>query len=338
MPSQHDTQDRPYRRGLVLGLSLAEVFLILLFLLLVVSMNIVETAKQDEVKYQNELNFLNELKSELFANGADMTMLDFTTELINFVNEATHVKEQAILLDPITQAINNKQLDSESINGIVNDISSIIDNTPNKLLPNAFEMSFLELQEQNKGLIQKIEDTGVEKGELPPCWYVTIDRKDDPEREIKIFDILISDLTIIVNKRESAEEIKRSKAVTNFGNEFNTPQVSTEKLGKPVSYESFTSTFKTFYNAGEERKIQPYRCRFFVGLWDNTSNKSLYKKRKALVENLFYKYEYSSAWPYSDVKPKIKQPINIESNEESDSIKTDCGFLGLFCKENNKDT
>ena len=38
--------DRPYRRGLVLGLSLAELFLILLFLLLLASIGMIEESSK----------------------------------------------------------------------------------------------------------------------------------------------------------------------------------------------------------------------------------------------------------------------------------------------------
>ena len=40
MAESYSNFDKPYRRGLVLGLSLAELFLILLFLLLLVSMGL----------------------------------------------------------------------------------------------------------------------------------------------------------------------------------------------------------------------------------------------------------------------------------------------------------
>ena len=44
--------DRPYRRGLVLGLSLAELFLILLFLLLLASIGMIEEVKKEKDRYK----------------------------------------------------------------------------------------------------------------------------------------------------------------------------------------------------------------------------------------------------------------------------------------------
>ena len=58
MPQSYNNFDRPYRRGLVLGLSLAELFLILLFLLLLVATGIVQ-------QYERETQELKEVKEDL---------------------------------------------------------------------------------------------------------------------------------------------------------------------------------------------------------------------------------------------------------------------------------
>ena len=49
MVKSYENFDKPYRRGLILGLSLAELFLILLFLLLLASMGI-SSALEEEKK------------------------------------------------------------------------------------------------------------------------------------------------------------------------------------------------------------------------------------------------------------------------------------------------
>ena len=63
MAKSFENFDKPYRRGLILGLSLAELFLILLFLLLLVSMGIssllqeekqLAEEKLEEVQKENE--------------------------------------------------------------------------------------------------------------------------------------------------------------------------------------------------------------------------------------------------------------------------------------------
>ena len=53
MAKSFENFDKPYRRGLILGLSLAELFLILLFLLLLVSMGI-SSVLQEEIQLAEE--------------------------------------------------------------------------------------------------------------------------------------------------------------------------------------------------------------------------------------------------------------------------------------------
>ena len=49
MAKSYENFDKPYRRGLILGLSLAELFLILLFLLLLVSMGISSALEEEKM-------------------------------------------------------------------------------------------------------------------------------------------------------------------------------------------------------------------------------------------------------------------------------------------------
>ena len=60
--SDISANDKNYRRGLVLGLSLAELFIILLFLLLLATVGFVSMLEEKQRLQQEEINIL---KSEL---------------------------------------------------------------------------------------------------------------------------------------------------------------------------------------------------------------------------------------------------------------------------------
>ena len=62
--SDISSNDKNYRRGLVLGLSLAELFIILLFLLLLATVGFVSMLEEKQRAQQEEIN---SLKSELQA-------------------------------------------------------------------------------------------------------------------------------------------------------------------------------------------------------------------------------------------------------------------------------
>ena len=55
MAQSFENFDKPYRRGLVLGLSLAEVFLILLFLLLLASIGLTSALQEDLVQNKKKI-------------------------------------------------------------------------------------------------------------------------------------------------------------------------------------------------------------------------------------------------------------------------------------------
>ena len=65
MAKSYQNFDKPYRRGLILGLSLAELFLILLFLLLLVSMGISSILEEEKQIIQVELQQLQKEKDTL---------------------------------------------------------------------------------------------------------------------------------------------------------------------------------------------------------------------------------------------------------------------------------
>ena len=69
MVKSYENFDKPYRRGLILGLYLAELFLILLFLLLLVSMGISSELKEEKKQTAEKLELvqkeIEDLKDKL---------------------------------------------------------------------------------------------------------------------------------------------------------------------------------------------------------------------------------------------------------------------------------
>ncbi len=153
-----------------------------------------------------------------------------------------------------------------------------------------------ELRSKNLELAEKIDILGVKKGQLPPCWYEKIpgDQKKT-EKEIKSFDIQFFDRSVVVVKRETPVPSDRIQ----LGNLANVPIINDQFLGEAIPYETFIDVFKPYLDAGENKRVQSYRCRFHVGVWDATSNKATYKHRLQMIEFIFFKYLYQGdPWPY----------------------------------------
>ena len=71
--------DRPYRRGLVLGLSLAELFIILLFLLLLATIGLFVFLEEEKQRLRDELAKNESILTAVRENmGPNPTPDDFT--------------------------------------------------------------------------------------------------------------------------------------------------------------------------------------------------------------------------------------------------------------------
>ena len=67
---------------------------------------------------------------------------------------------------------------------------------------------------------------------------------------------------------------------------------------KVFSYKKFSNNFQNYKKVGENKIQKDYICRFYVNIWDETSNKSFYKRNLRTIENIFYKFENNDKWPH----------------------------------------
>ncbi len=352
MTKSYETFDKPYRRGLVLGLSLAELFLILLFILLLVATAIVQEYEKARVeaekKYDKVEQELSALKQIILIDGEPITEEQFQDlvkaasktqslrdEIKKLKEELDKVKPFKERMDNIDQAIQEKQISNKEIKKITKLIEDIIkksknsseletklkmaekyepqNNTIENLQALADEMDKNNFSdEQIKEIIKKIQNQVAsndpetmldtlnkafdEDNYLNPCWFVKQSDAKKKKREVKIFDIQISDNSIIV----APSSLKKYENNPNLdlGDIRVLPKINTVK--KSYTYDEFNRLFRVFFEIGEKQNIQKsFRCRFFVDLWDNTSSKSYYKSRLGIVENYFFTYKVQNdAFPH----------------------------------------
>jgi len=112
MAESYSNFDKPYRRGLVLGLSLAELFLILLFLLLLVSMGLTAFI-QEELDAANKRNealvsqnqeltdSLTEIQKIL---GGEITVVEFTRLVKDVAARQKLIRQNEELVDQLAKA------------------------------------------------------------------------------------------------------------------------------------------------------------------------------------------------------------------------------------------
>ena len=377
--------DKPYRRGLVLGLSLAELFLILIFLLLLVAIGIVQFLEEEKKELHDQLDFFYE------QVGREITVEEFG-ELVEIKKKHQEVIDENENLNQETKKLRDEleqteaeieeaekeveetkselaeaNQENEKLRGELEQTEAEIEeagkeveeakselaeaNQENEKLRGELEQTEAEIEEAGKeveeakselaeanqeneklrGELEQteadIEEAGKEveeaKSELaeanqenekqkqviseyekakvgqdPPCWFVTILDADEEDgkrqKHVKIFDVLIKDDSFKVRWHDNSKITQK----VDKGNENALPSVNPAFLNKGLREEHFVTIFSEFKEVGETKKIQSYKCRFMVDVFDETSkdNKDGYKYNLSVVENIFYKYEEKGRW------------------------------------------
>lgn len=318
--------DRGYRRGLVLGLSLAELFIILVFLLLLATigflseMNKINKEQKDDIddlkttlsRYEKVLkdnNFNLEEFDTLVrkAKEADRLLQENTTQkkllttlqpIIDAINDDPNKSEnEKQLIKDLAEAINEKDFDTASAmlkilakanSDLIDELSSIADikQENSKLKKEKFELANL------------VEALGKERGDNPPCLYKPRDKGDKlyekkPYKEIYSFDILI--------KRNQVIVVERELEIGNYGNFIEVrPQITKTSFYSELSFKEFSDTFSVYRQIGQDKLVQPYPCAFFAKVWwDKSMSSSEYERGIAQVNSVFFKdIMRSFPWPH----------------------------------------
>ena len=250
--------DRPYRRGVVLGLSLAELFILLIFLLLLTMIGYAMNKEQElaeQIKQQEHLDkTVNELKDQL-------------TKAENEKERAEQEKEEA-----------ENQLRSQ-----------IKDHDPNDLIVALEKISSLTTQvnDLQDDLQPDQKESNAPKGQDSPCWYEMTKRSngEDYEKALYIFSIRISDRHIFVKDIDAPTlEYQKQKKELEFDR---------TALNKDLDYADFARAFQPLKQSGDNKKVRDdRRCTFYIRMWDATTSKSSYKRaHNEFVQGVFNTYE-----------------------------------------------
>lgn len=313
MAKSYQEFDRPYRRGVVLGLSLAELFLILLFLLLLATIGFLTFFEEENQKLLNEVNKNESILAAIQENlGPNPTPEDFSI-LIEALAENKRLREELsnlyILerLEPINEAIAGKDVSEAEIENLVEEVSSLIDTLPadeaSDVLKKLHDYAMLEeppyelaekIEELEEAL--KIVESSVPPGVMPSCWQKKRDVIIGNKKYIEqyIYDVLMLDDGVIVVKRERPTEAYI------LGNVNREPFIESEAFGKRLSFNEYSQIFQPLTDAGENKQIRDYSCRYYVYMYDGTTSKNKYKISLNKLEKNFLRYEApaNEGWPH----------------------------------------
>ena len=291
------TADAEYRRGSILGLTVAEIFILLLFLLLLVYLALNENWRTQGNTLDEEME---RVKQQLTVKSEKLQ------EWQGVIEEFQTPQEVKTLVAKITEA-NQREKNYRHQIEVFEETLSKSDNESHK--------EVITLRKQNSNLQQEMETVHEnfkkikeelrivrEKGNNPPCWYKTVSNQRGGMRERPYYTFHIAVLDDAVILRQAP--VPPGSAVDDNGPLYT---VEAEQLGladipyeTELSDENLVEKMKPIHDDGKNKRVRSYSCTFFIKVWDKTSayNKKRWKDAHHLLEVFFGTYiVQNEPWP-----------------------------------------
>ena len=294
MAKSYENFDKPYRRGLILGLSLAELFLILLFLLLLASIGLTSLVEEQKIiiieekkviqeennKLRDELNVMKKLLggeitiTELQKLVSDAAMVNKTKEDNERLNKKNkELTDQINAFKDIKKILDEQNIDEKELNELVKNNKEYLDviaennklKDQKKNLNNEIKTLKNELNSQkvmNSILEEKLKNKNEEFIKVSE----QLDRLTDKGRAPPCWFVVVDDKTEPTGKRQKDVKIFDIKKDDNgfFVRKHNNEKIKQINYGNRENLPKFNiSDFDIKLTKGEF--IQKFKRFFDVG-------------------------------------------------------------------------
>ena len=319
-PFIREDPDTAYRRGTVLGLTVAEVFILLLFLLMLVFLALAQEweampprppATDVELQLEKAKSTLNDVQDVVQKHRKLISVPEEAMTLVEAENN-----ERTVLESPVDETENN--LIEELEENLVEELEELLQSASE-----AIRREKMKAQEAKKRAIMaesdrdKAQKEAVQasrnldvlrtKGHNPPCWYekVLIRGGRDREKPYYTFKIAVFDESMVLRRISmpsgGASDDKGSQ-YTSYVEESKALQLARIPYNVPLDDEEVIATIRPIHDAGKNEKIRTYSCIFWAQVWDQTSVHSKERWKDAhdrILEGLLGTYLVSDA-PWKD--------------------------------------
>lgn len=293
MSTPVDDQNKSYRRGLVLGLTMAEIAILIIFCLLLASAFLMQEkerrAQQLRVKNQELAQVQQMVDRILERNGNPEKFDELFRELRRVAEETVKAEDVKAELDKLKEETKDMAADA----AFAKEVKESLKDTPYqdkspaaladalKASGNAGELAAQKKEaeieaERLKGQLANAQKTLAKYGkggELPACWADA-----DTGKTEYIFSIQLTSSGLIIHDRRLPKWAEQQARLPLGGIAFD----------KTLSQSQFLAQTGPLFRWGEE-----HNCRFVVIAYDRTGEqeKVTYKNMLRTLEGHFYKFE-----------------------------------------------
>tara|TARA_R110000787_G_scaffold282559_1_gene394493 strand:+ start:8658 stop:9521 length:864 start_codon:yes stop_codon:yes gene_type:complete len=266
-----------YRKGVVLGLTMAEIVLLLTFLILLALASLL-------LEKEKALEAANQLIEKVIPNGnprefrelvrdyqQTITQLDKAeTELTEKTDELEEAKKELESSEWLRELQDDLKIsDKNEFRELAKDAAELRQEVGDEPTFKQIQLENKRLAENNQQLSQKVQKLGG-SGEPLQCWYNPETKKSE-----YIFDVALRDDGFVI----------RDNALPHRAEEQSHLPIGKQLFNQPLSPSQFQSQLRPLY-----RWSLSNECRFTVRAFDEVKgSKSVYKKRLQELEGYFYK-------------------------------------------------
>ena len=232
-----------YRRGAVLGLTVAEVFILLTFLLLIALLGFIQA---DEPPPESE----SAKAPRVWVRPEEIEAL------VDSAQQAREAQEQA------EQALADVERERDAARAQAEQDRK------------AQEKAEQALADTENNLEQALEDLEVlrRKGENPPCWYQVVSAGEGKTREkpYYAFNVAIFEDSIELAPRTAPPGGAVDDGGGLYADEWKRLNIEALPYGIPLSDRAFTDVVNDLVAKGRGQQVRTYECVFSVMVWDMT--------------------------------------------------------------------
>lgn len=289
-----------YRRGTVLGLTMAEIFILLTFLLfLFIGFIIPEESNTRNIApdtidvrlqledYQKRYDMVKE--SEEDSKRKLQEVMNERDQALRDANKANSSKDEAEKnmvgvrqqLQDFQERYDKVKKSEESAKRQLQEVKNERDqavknankaNTDKNLIQNNLTELRLELHQVKHEL--KNTKLSIARGVNPPCWYKVVNKSDGSgqtrEKGIYAFNVAIFEHSIQLGSTEKPQGIAVNDNGASFYEEWQRLGLGNLPYGIPLSEDKFANAVNNIVEKAKNSQVRTYPCVFHVKVWDKT--------------------------------------------------------------------
>ena len=304
-----------YRRGTVLGLTIAEIFILLVFLMLLalLGMNRYWNDKLDPWRGIMEKNTPAEVELALMQPDELRREIERLNKQIEELE-----KEKNRLQDRIRTLVAREGTVGEKLDEtkrLLEECEKALEDAKRRI--ETLMIENLRLRGRNDALENQVRMIG--KGNSPPCWYEIVGETNPitkanwRERAYYLFDIVIREDHMEVQPVPIPEGRAEDDGGRPYAEEAKVLTLEAIPYGEPLTNEEMRKVMRRLHEQGKASQVRTYSCAFYVRVWDETATTAKGRWKRAhdeVLEQLFGTYQVRDiSW-----SGRNKNPANVPMN------------------------